>query len=138
MVEKTHTAGWLPQIYEPLRNVSQRIADWFAPPSDASVVEDFYEINVELPGVNADDVDVVIDGNGLTVRGEKRYEREEKGRSFFFSERQFGAFQRTFRLPPNADSESIEADYNNGILHLKIGKTKSLNSQEKKIDIARK
>ena len=104
MVEKSHTAGWLPNIYDPLRSFGQRVADWFAPRSDASVIEDSYEINVELPGVMAEDVDVAVDGNTLTVRGEKRASHEESGRTFFFSEREYGSFQRTFRLPPDADT----------------------------------
>ena len=105
MVEKSHTAGWWPDLYQPLRNIGQRVADWFAPRSDASALEDYYEINVELPGVKTEDVDVSVDDNSLTVRGEKRYEREEAGRTYFFSEREYGSFQRTFRLPPDADSE---------------------------------
>ena len=138
MVEKSHTAGWIPNIYEPLRNISQRVADWFAPASDASTIEDCYDINVELPGVKPEDVEVSIDDNSLTVRGEKRSEREEKGRSYFFSERQYGSFQRTFRLPPDSDNEKVEADYKDGVLNLRIGKKKPLQPQAKKITITRK
>ncbi|MCP4315048.1 MAG: Hsp20/alpha crystallin family protein [Hyphomicrobiales bacterium] len=138
MVEKSHTAGWLPHIYDPLRNFGQRVADWFAPLSDASAIEDSYEINVELPGVKSEDVDVAIDGNTITVRGEKRSQREESGRTFFFSEREYGSFQRTFRLPPDADGEKIEADYADGLLKLKIAKIKSSKPEERKITIKTK
>lgn len=137
MVEKSHTAGWLPNIYDPLRTFGQKVADWFAPRSDASAMEDFYEINVELPGVKTDDVDVAVDGNNLTVRGEKRSERSESGRTYFFSEREYGAFQRTFRLPPDADNQKIVADYSDGLLKLKIAKTKPQKPEEKKIEIRR-
>jgi len=125
MVEKSHTAGWWPDLYQPLRNMSQRVADWFAPRSDASALEDYYEINVELPGVKSEDVDVSIEDNSLVVRGEKRYEHEEVGRTYFFSEREYGSFQRTFRLPPDADSEKIDAEFSDGILRLKIAKQAS-------------
>lgn len=135
MVEKSHTAGWLPHIYDPLRTFGQRVADWFAPRSEASAMGDAYEISVELPGVKADDVDVALDGNNLTVRGEKRVEREEKGRTYFFSEREYGAFQRTFRLPPDADTEAIDADYSEGLLNLRIAKLKPSKPEEKKISI---
>ncbi|MEX3008020.1 Hsp20/alpha crystallin family protein [Hoeflea sp. TYP-13] len=135
MVEKSHTAGWMPNIYDPLRNLGQRVADWFAPRSDASAMEDCYEINIELPGVKAEDVDVAVDGNSLTVRGEKRSQREETGRTFFFSEREYGSFQRTFRLPPDADNAKIEADYSDGLLKLKIAKVKSAKPEERKISI---
>ena len=83
------------------------MADWFAPPSEASTLDDFYEINVELPGVKPDDVEVTLQNGSLTVHGEKHSEREEEGRSYFFSERTYGAFQRTFRLPSDADNDNI-------------------------------
>ncbi len=135
MVEKYHTAGWLPDLYEPLRNIGQRLADWFAPRSDASALEDYYEINVELPGVKTEDVDVSTEDNSLVVRGEKRYEHEETGRTYFFSEREYGSFQRTFRLPPDADSDKIDAEFNDGILCLKIAKRTSSQTAAKKIAI---
>ena len=135
MVEKYHTAGWLPDLYEPLRNIGQRVADWFAPRSDAAALEDYYEINVELPGVKTEDVDVSIEDNSLVVRGEKRYEHEETGRTYFFSEREYGSFQRTFRLPPDADSDKIDAEFNDGILRLKIAKRTSFQTAAKKIAI---
>ena len=135
MVEKYHTAGWLPDLYEPLRNIGRRVADWFAPRSDASALEDYYEINVELPGVKTEDVDVSTEDNSLVVRGEKRYEHEETGRTYFFSEREYGSFQRTFRLPPDADSDKIDAEFNDGILRLKISKRTSSQTAAKKIAI---
>ena len=135
MIEKYHTAGWLPDLYEPLRNIGQRLADWFAPRSDASALEDYYEINVELPGVKTEDVDVSSEDNSLVVRGEKRYEHEETGRTYFFSEREYGTFQRTFRLPPDADSDKIDAEFNDGILRLKIAKRTSSQISGRKIKI---
>ncbi len=135
MVEKSHTAGWWPDLYEPLRNIGQRVADWFAPRSDASALEDYYEINVELPGVKTEDVDVSTEDNSLVVRGEKRYEHEETGRTYFFSEREYGAFQRTFRLPPDADSEKVDAEFSDGILRLKIAKRTSSQIAGRKIEV---
>jgi HSP20 family protein len=135
MVEKSHTAGWFPNLYEPFRQMGQRVADWFAPRSDASAMEDFYEVNVELPGVKSEDVDVSVHDNSLTVRGEKNYEREETGRTYFFSEREFGSFERTFRLPPDADSENIDAYFADGVLCVKIGKKSARKAEAKKIDV---
>ena len=135
MVEKSHTAGWLPNLYDPLRTIGHRVADWFAPRSDASAMEDGYEINVELPGVKADNVDVALDGNSLTVRGEKVSEKEESGRTYFFSEREYGAFQRTFRLPADADHENIKAEFDDGLLRLNIARKKPQKPEEKKIEV---
>lgn len=135
MVEQSHTAGWWPRLYEPLLNVGQKVADWVAPRSDASAVEDTYEINVELPGVKAEDVDVSVHDNNLIVRGEKRHSREEKGRTFFFSEREYGLFQRSFRLPPDADSDAIDATFSDGVLCLRIAKQAPSKPAGKKVEV---
>lgn len=135
MVEKTHTAGWWPQVYEPLRHIGTKIANWFAPPSDAAVTEDTYEINVELPGVKADDIDIAVENGQLTIKGEKRFEREEKGRTYYFSEREYGAFQRSFRLPGDADPDKVVADFADGVLTVRIPKAGARPDKAKKIEI---
>lgn len=135
MVEQTHTAGWLPNLYEPLRNIGQKVADWFAPRSEASVAEDCYEINIELPGVRSDDVDVSVHDNSITVRGEKQSKRQETGRTYFFCEREYGAFQRSFRLPPDAEKDRIEADFKDGVLSLKIGKRAANKPEGRKVEV---
>jgi len=135
MVEKSHTAGWWPNVYEPLRQIGEKVADWFAPRSEASSLEDYYEINVELPGVKVEDVDIAMQDNSLVIRGEKRSERQETGQSFYFSEREYGSFQRAFRLPPDADSDKIDAHFSDGVLRLKIAKKSSTKPTPKKIEI---
>ena len=135
MVEKSHTAGSWPELYEPLRGLGQKVADWFAPRSEASAVADYYEIKVELPGVTAEDIEVSVHDNSLTVRGEKQLEREETGRDFFFSEREYGAFQRTFRLPPDAATDKIDAEFKDGVLNLKVAKKMSTEPSARKIDV---
>ena len=122
-------------MYEPLRNIGQKVADWVAPRSDASALEDYYEINVELPGVKAADVDVSMHDTGLVVRGEKRSVHEEKGRSYFFTEREYGSFQRTFRLPPDADAEKIDAEFSDGVLRLRIAKHTPTKAVGRKIEV---
>ncbi len=137
MVEQSHTAGWWPRLYEPLQTIGQKVADWFAPRSDASTMEGAYEINVELPGVKAEDVDVSVHDNNLIVRGEKRHSHEEKGRTFFFYERDYGLFQRSFRLPPDADVDKIDAAFADGVLCLKIAKQTPEKPAAKKIQVRR-
>ena len=123
MVERSHTAGWLPpQIYAPLSKIGEKVADWFAPKAEGAVAEDFYEISLELPGVAAADIAVAVQDGALTVQGEKRLEQEESGRSYFFSEREYGAFQRSFRLPPDAAKDQVDAAFKNGVLTVRIGK----------------
>jgi len=135
MVEQTHTAGWWPNIYQPLRQIGQKVSDWFAPATEAFNDDDAYKISVELPGVKPDDVEVTVQNNLLLVRGEKRSNREEKGQDFYFSEREYGSFQRTFRLPPDADNEKVEANFADGVLEMKISKLVQTDSASKRIQI---
>jgi len=135
MVEKSHTAGWWPNLYEPLRHIGEKVADWFAPKSEASALEDSYEINIELPGVKAEDIDISVQDNSLVVRGEKRVERHETGQSFYFSEREYGTFQRSFRLPPDADHDKVDAQFSDGVLRLRIAKQSVEKLEAKKIAV---
>lgn len=135
MVEKSHTAGWWPNLYEPLRHVREKVADWFAPRSDALAAQDSYEINIELPGVKAEDVEISLHDNSLIVRGEKHSQRDESGRNYFFSEREYGSFQRTFRLPPDVDANLIDAKFDNGVLSIKVPRTTRTPAGSKKIPI---
>jgi len=137
MVEKSHTAGALPNLYEPLKNFGQKLADWFAPASEASASPDKYEIVLELPGVKDEDIDVAVHDGNLVVRGEKRSHHEESGRTYFFSEREYGAFQRTFRLPPDADQAAIDAAYSDGVLTLRIGKRNVEAGDHRRIEVRR-
>lgn len=140
MVESTpsavgHDAGWLHQLYDPLRRAGQRIADYFSPQAEASATGAAYEISVELPGVAKDDIHVEVHGDMVTVQGEKRFQRESKGRTYFFSERAYGAFQRTFRLPPDADHGAISASHVDGVLTLKIGKRDASDRGGRRIEV---
>ena len=135
MVEKAHTAGWLPDLYEPFRNLGRKVANWFAPKSEASVSADAYQVVMELPGVEAENVQITARGNDLTIRGEKKFEHEESGKTYFFSEREYGAFQRTFRLPPDADQNKIAADFKHGVLTVSVPKVKAAPPEETKIKI---
>ena len=137
MVEKSHTAGFWPNIYEPFRQMGQRVADWFAPASDASVDEDAYRISIELPGVAEQDIDVSVHDGVVTVKGEKYGSREETGETWFFTERQFGSFSRAFRLPADADGDKIAAHLRDGVLEVTIPKHAPGQTQGRKVEIRR-
>ncbi|MDR9486188.1 MULTISPECIES: Hsp20/alpha crystallin family protein [Sediminimonas] len=122
MVEKSHTAGLWPSLYEPFKAVGSRVADWLAPASDASVGDDAYTITMELPGVEEGDIDVSVSDGVITVKGEKSATREDKGDTWYFSERQYGAFSRAFRLPQDADGDKVAAKLKDGILTLSVPK----------------
>lgn len=135
MVERSHTAGWWPHLYEPLKKAGEKVAKWFAPRSEASRSADSYKIALELPGVDADDIEIAVQDDSLIVSGEKRFEREEEGDSFFFSEREYGAFERSFRLPGDADVNGVVADFKNGVLTITIPKTHPPRDDARRIPI---
>ncbi|MEM9063187.1 MAG: Hsp20/alpha crystallin family protein [Pseudomonadota bacterium] len=135
MVETTHSSGFWPNLYEPFRTLGGRIADWFAPASEAGSSEAGYRIEVELPGVKPEDVDISMHDHVLVVKGEKRTERHHDDGKLFFSERQFGSFQRTFRLPPDADTEKIEADFSDGLLSIRMPRAEPVKQNGRKIEI---
>ena len=122
MVEKSHTSGFWPSLYDPFRHVGARLAEWVAPASEASGADNAYKINMELPGVAEGDIDLTVNEGLVTVKGEKKTEREEKGETWYFSERQYGAFSRSFRLPPDADSAGVDAHLKDGVLTITVPK----------------
>ncbi len=122
MVEKSVSSGHWPQMFDPFRNFGARVADWLAPASEASVNGETYRIAVELPGVAEKDIDLTVENGMVTVKGEKKSSREEKGDTWYFSERQYGSFSRTFRLPADADENAVSADLKDGVLTVTVPK----------------
>lgn len=122
MVEKTEHAGLWPSLYDPFRALGHRLADWLSPATEASGGDAAYDISMELPGVSEQDVDLTVEDGVVTVRGEKKTEEEKKGDTWYFSERQYGAFRRSFRLPADADGAHASARMKDGVLHISIPK----------------
>ena len=141
MVEKSDFSAtapnWLSQIYGPMQRFGERVAEFFAPNSEAAAAADYYEISVELPGVPHENVSVDVHDGRLTVSGEKQEKKSEEGKSYFFSEITYGRFQRVFRLPPDADEDKISATHKDGVLTIKIAKAQPETSTAKSIPINR-
>ncbi len=95
----------------------------WSPPVDISETEVDYRINVEIPAVSADDVNVTVKDGVLTVSGERHDEKEDSHKNHRL-ERRYGRFTRTFKLPENADEESISASSKDGVLYVVIAKRK--------------
>ncbi len=79
-------------------------------------------VTVELPGVDPKDVDISVSENVLTIRGEKKQEKEEKKSNYHYVERSFGSFHRTIPLPRTVDPSKVDASYKNGILTVAVQK----------------
>ncbi len=125
------------QFYRPVQRFGERVSEFFSPNSEAATTADNYEITLELPGVGDEDISVEVNDGRLTVTGEKRSTHEEKNKDFYFSERIYGKFRRTFRLPDDADAEKIAATHKDGVLTIKIAKVAPKAVESKKIDIVR-
>lgn len=137
MVDTPTGPGWWPDLLDPLRQAGSRIAQYFSPRSDASAADDAYHIGLELPGVRQEDIDIELHEGVVTVRGEKKTERTEEKNGYFFSERQYGKFQRTFRLPADADGEAMTADFADGVLTLTVPRHTPKAAGAKKIEVRR-
>jgi HSP20 family protein len=135
MIESTQSGGLWPQLYAPFKSLGTRVADWLAPASDASSNRNAYRINVELPGVSEEDIHLTVEGDVVTVSGEKSETKEETGDTWYFSERQFGSFRRSFRLPEDADAEGAEAHVRNGVLEISIPRKTANTEKSRKIEV---
>ena len=110
--------------------------EMMAPAFDVRETEDAYLIEADLPGFDENDVDVSLSGNRLTVSGKRENKSENKRESYYYSERSYGSFSRSFVLPEGTDSERIEADMKNGVLTLQVPKAAA--TQPRKIQLSRK
>jgi len=94
----------------------------FTPSINISETDDQFSIEVEIPGMKKEDIDINIENNTLTISGERKQKTEEDGRRFHRVETNFGSFNRSFQLPDHVDEDSIEATYSNGLLQINMGK----------------
>ncbi|MFO7846162.1 MAG: Hsp20/alpha crystallin family protein [Balneolaceae bacterium] len=94
----------------------------FTPNINISETDDIVSIEVDIPGMKKEDIQLDIENGALTVRGERKNKREEDGRTFHRVETQYGTFERSFQLPDHVDEESVEATYNDGILQIDMKK----------------
>lgn len=111
---------------------------WGAAPAVDIVEKDkAYEVTAELPGMEEKDIEVKVAEGGLTIRGEKKEEKEEKRKNYYLHERHFGAFERYFRIPEGVDADKIQAIFKKGVLSVTLPKTAKAGARkaEKKINV---
>ena len=109
------------------------VADW-APSVDISETDSEYLIKGEIPGVKKEDVKVTIQDGMLTIQGERKQEKEEKGKKFHRIERSYGSFVRSFRVPGDADENSVKAEFKDGMLNVTLAK--SAKAKPKAIEVS--
>lgn len=106
----------------------------FLPHIDVGENEKEIHVSAELPGMTEKDIEVTLENNILTIKGEKKAEEEHKNRDYRYMERRYGAFYRTIPIPDQVESEKIGAYFKNGILNIVLPK-KEVKAKGTKIDI---
>lgn len=114
----------------------RREVAWGAAPSVDIVEKDnAYEVTAELPGMDEKNIEVKLINGGLTIKGEKREEKEEKKKDYYLHERHFGSFERCFPVPDGVETDKIEASFKKGVLTVTLPKKPEARKPEKKIEI---
>src|SRR6201993_2641847 len=107
----------------------------FAPPVDVYEDEHNVTLKIEVPGIDENDIDVRIEGNTLTVQGERKFEKDEKEENFRRVERQYGSFTRSFTLPSSVDPTQVSAHYDKGMLRIKLAKKAEAKPKQIKVNV---
>jgi HSP20 family protein len=107
----------------------------FAPPVDIYEDEHNITLKMEVPGIDAKDIDVRIEGNTLTVHGERKFEKDEKEENYRRIERQYGSFTRSFTLPGAVDPTQVSAHYDKGVLKVNLAKKAEAKPKQIKINV---
>ena len=105
----------------------------FAPSINISETDKQYLIDVEVPGVDKNNIELNVENNTLTISGEREFEKRDEGKHYHRVESSYGSFSRSFTLPDNVKDDSIQATYNNGILNISIDKSEQKMKKQIKI-----
>lgn len=105
------------------------------PEIDVKETEKEIKVSAELPGLEEKDIEVLLAADSLTIKGEKKHEHEEKGQSYYRSERRYGSFSRVIPLSGEIEADKAEAKFKNGVLYITVPKTEKARADLKKIPI---
>jgi HSP20 family protein len=117
------------------RSSQSDLATW-APAVDIYETENELVVKADLPDFQDKDIDVRVENNTLTIRGERKFEKDVKEENYLRIERAYGAFMRSFSLPNTVSSENIRADYRNGVLTLHMAKREESKRKQIKISVS--
>jgi HSP20 family protein len=106
--------------------------DW-APAVDIVETPEEFQVKTDLPEMNKDDIKVAVEDNTLRISGERKHEKEEKGKKYHRTERYYGTFMRAFTLPENVDASKLDAKFQNGVLTVRVPKTEKVKA--KSVDV---
>jgi len=130
-----HMPSWR-QMFKP--DPALHDAGFFAfatPAVDMTEDDTAYKITAEVPGLEEKNIEVTVSNDVLTIKGEKHYEKDEKDKNHYMSERAYGSFQRSFALPDGVDRDKIAAALSKGVLTLTLPKSAEAQKPQKKIEV---
>ena len=107
----------------------------FVPPVDIYEDEHGVQLKLEVPGVDEKDLDIKVENNVLSVSGERKFEKEEKEENFHRVERRYGSFTRSFTLPNTVSTDDIQADYDHGVLKIRLNKRAEAKPKQIKVTV---
>ena len=105
------------------------------PTLDLGATDEKYTITVEVPGVDENDVRLEIQNDTLTIQGEKKHEKEDKGKNYYRMERSYGSFQRMLSLPDDVDQDNVTASFNQGVLTVNMPRKALPKANVKQIEV---
>ena len=106
------------------------MAGTWAPPIDLSETADKVTVKAEIPGMDPKEIDISIQGDTLMIKGEKKEEKEEKGKNFYRMERRYGSFSRSIDLPASVDTNKVTAECKNGVLEITMQKKEEVKPKQ--------
>lgn len=107
----------------------------WAPAVDIHETEDSFVVKADLPGVNKDDIQIDLNDNTITFKGERKFENKVSKDNYIRVERSYGTFVRSFTLPQNVDAEKIKAAYKDGVLELTLPKKEEAKPKQIKVEV---
>jgi HSP20 family protein len=123
--------------FRPLRSIEPMFqrAVWGTPAVDIVEKDAAFEIVADLPGMEVENVEVLLRNGNIMIKGEKQEEKEEKSKDYYLQERQYGSFERSFAVPEGVDSGKVSAEFKNGVLTVTMPKTAESQKPVQKVAI---
>ena len=107
----------------------------FSPKVDVTENEKEIKLSAELPGMDEKDIDISLQHDMLIIKGEKKEEKEDKGKDYYSMERSYGSFSRTIPLPVDVETDKVEANFKKGVLNITLPKTSKVIEEAKNISV---
>lgn len=120
--------------WEPFRRL-EKASGIMTPDIDVTETDKEIRISAELPGMAEEDIDVEMSGDRLTIRGEKKEEHEERDKDYHVSERRYGSFRRSLRVPDTVDGGKVSAEMKNGVLTVVLPKANAAKNKARKVSV---